>query len=364
MTGQRTGPPLQARDPLAEQGVALVDAGRADRALEVLGRRLAEDPEDLFARVWFARAHFQLRHYQAAYEAAADVLVRDPEHYDAHFVRSFCLRRVGRYADALDVMERAVRIDPDNWLARTGRAELLMLVDPRRPDEAWEEARAAARLGPEERYVCEVLLYVATETGREEAAEQARRTLLGMDPANAFAVPYLARREADKPGTSAARAADTFAAALAAVPGSADLRAGLDAAVYRMLRGTRWLALACLAVAAVALDVFPTEGEEPKALPLPIGMRLWALVLMSAVWGFGAWRRYRRMRVGARLSVRPLIAREPWARVVSAQAAWATLAAVLLAVVPWTERGVPQLVFWTGLVPALVTVVHDRKKIG
>ncbi|MER5733530.1 tetratricopeptide repeat protein [Streptomyces sp. NPDC002138] len=363
MTEQHTRPPRQGRDPLAEQGMALVDAGRAARALEVLGRRLADDPEDLFARVWFARAHFQLRDYQQAYDATAEVLVRDPEYYDAYFVRSFCLRRVGRYADALDMMERAVRINPDNWLARAGRAELLMLADPQRPDEAWEEARAAARLGPEERWVGEVLLYVATETGREEAAAEARKTLLGMDPSNTFAVPYLARREADKPGTSAARAADTFAAALAAVPGSADLRSGLDAAVYRMLRGTRWLALACLAIAAAALDVFPTDGEQPKALPLPIGIRLWALVLMGAVWGFGAWRRYRRMRLGARLSVRPLIAREPWARVVLAQAGWATLAAVLLAVVPWSERGVPQVVFWTGLVPALVTVLHDRKKI-
>ncbi|MDJ0383112.1 tetratricopeptide repeat protein [Streptomyces sp. G-G2] len=363
MTGPHTPPTGHTRHPLSAQGMALVEAGRSEAALEVLGRRLAEDPEDLFAWVWLARAHFGRRDYQQAYDATAEALVRDPEYYDAYFTRSFCLRRVGRYADALDMMERAVRIDPDNWLARAGRAELLMLVDPKRPDDAWEEARAAARLGPEEQWVREVLLYVATETGREEAAEEARRTLLGSDPGNTFAVPYLARREADQPGTSAARAADTFAAALAVVPGSADLRSGLDAAVYRMLRGTRWLALGCLVIAAAAVNTFPTEGEEPVPLPLPLGMRLWVLVLMSAVWGFGAWRRYRTMRLGVRMSVRPLVAREPWARVVLVQAAWATLCGVLIAVVPWTGRDVPQLLFWTGLVPALATVLHDRKKI-
>jgi hypothetical protein len=63
-----------------------------------------------------------------------------------------------------------------------------------------------------------------------------------------------------------------------------------------------------------------------------------------------------------RVNLRSLIRRRPWPRVVLAQAAWAMLCALLLTEVPWSERTVPQVIFWAGLLPTAATVWFDRRK--
>jgi hypothetical protein len=84
---------------------------------------------------------------------------------------------------------------------------------------------------------------------------------------------------------------------------------------------------------------------------------------MAAIWALGALLRYRRLRAGVRINLRSLIRRRTWPRIVLAQAAWAMLCALLLTQVPWTERTVPQVIFWAGLVPTAVTVLSDRRKV-
>ncbi|MFF4390651.1 hypothetical protein ACFY0G_28275 [Streptomyces sp. NPDC001552] len=100
------------------------------------------------------------------------------------------------------------------------------------------------------------------------------------------------------------------------------LRKGLDGAVFRMLRGARWLALLCLVIAALAGRTFPT-GDDPTALPGPLG----------------------------------------WARLIIGQAAWCTLTAVVIVTVSWSERIVPQVLFRVALVPTLLTVWFERAAI-
>jgi hypothetical protein len=140
------------------------------------------------------------------------------------------------------------------------------------------------------------------------------------------------------------------------------MRQGLDHASYRLLRGVRWLALLCLALAGTMLDLFATQGETQRALPVSLGQRLWTLVPMAAIWAVGALLRYRRLRTGVRYNLRSLIRRRRWPRVVLGQAAWAMLCALLLTQVPWTERTVPQVVFWAGLVPTAATIWFDRTR--
>lgn len=142
------------------------------------------------------------------------------------------------------------------------------------------------------------------------------------------------------------------------------MRQGLDAASYRLLRGLRWLALLCLALAAAGIDLFQTDGETQRELPLVLGQRLWDLVPMAAVWALGAVLRYRRLRAGIRVNLHSLIRRLAWARVVLGQAAWAMLCALLITQVPWTERTVPIVLFWAGLVPSLATMWFDRPRNG
>lgn len=84
---------------------------------------------------------------------------------------------------------------------------------------------------------------------------------------------------------------------------------------------------------------------------------------MGAVWGFGAWRRYRGLRAGVRMSLWSLVRRVGWARLVVAQSAWCTLTAVVIDSMPWSERTVPQVLFWVALVPTLLTVWFERAAI-
>ncbi|MEV5972161.1 hypothetical protein [Streptomyces sp. NPDC051921] len=345
---------------------ALYDLGRYEESREAAVRRVAEDPDDPYGWLALARSQAALRLREEALSAVGEAVRLAPEWSSAHFVRGFVLRRMDRIEEAEEAQREAIRCNPENWAPRAQRAELLISL-PGQKAAALAEAHEAVRLGPDEPETWEAMYKAAAFNERPDLSRDAVKQLLRIDPTHTLAVSLSTRQEAAKPGTSAARAADLYAGGLAAAPDSNWLRGDLDRAVYRMLRGTRWLALLCLVMAGVTLDVFPTDGEEPKELPIHLGTRLWALALMAAVWGFGALRRYQRMRTGAQLAVLALVRapreRSFWPRVVLGQATWATLCALLLVVLPWTERTVPQVLFWLALVPNLLSITHDRDKV-
>ncbi|MER6143998.1 tetratricopeptide repeat protein [Streptomyces sparsogenes] len=353
--------------PAVEQADALIDLKRYDQAAALLGRRLAEDPEDIRAWVKLGRCQLAAGQVEQALATLDEALRRAPEDIGALYMYAHALRRAShleqaeRWRKGEDALRQVLRVDPRNSFAHALLAEFLMYYPTRRA-EAVELAREAVRLAPESVEAYEALWRSAGAAQDVETYRWALREVLRLDPTNGQALYLVSSQEANKPGTTAARAAEVYADALAAVPDSPGLRRDLDRATYRLLRGTRWLALICLAAAGVMVDLFPQEGEEARDLPVPLGNRLWALVPMAAVWAFGAWRRYRGLRAGVRLNVRSLVRRGRWARVVLGQAAWAMLCALLISQVPWTGRTVPQILFWAGLVPTLATIWFDRKK--
>ncbi|MGW2020204.1 tetratricopeptide repeat protein [Streptomyces sp. NPDC001927] len=361
---------MSVKNPQFERAELLYDMGRYGESREQVARRIAEAPDDHHALVLLARcliAEDRCAEGQAAADAA---LTHAPDFAFGHYIRGVALRHQGRPHDAEEAMRETIRLDPDYWAPRAVRAELMPFVRDRFPGgdaaavaEGLAEAQEAVRLGPDETRAWEALYKLALFNRRPDLADEAVRQLLRIDPTNTLAVTMATKDEAAKPGTSAAQAADLYAGGLAAAPGANWLRKDLDRAVYRMLRGTRWLALLCLVMAGVVVDVFPTGGEEAKELPVHLGTRLWALALMAAVWAFGALRRYRRMRTGAQLTVRDLVRRLVWPRVVLGQAVLATLCALLIVLVPWTDRTIPQVLFWLGLVPNLLSITHDRDKV-
>lgn len=346
--------------PRVEQALELYGMERREEALALLDRRLAEAPDDPGAWTARARCLTALDRQAEGLDAADQALRLVPDFADGHFMRGFALRGMNRLPEAEQSQREAIRLAPERWGPRAQRAEMLIFVGTK--EEALQEAQEAVRLGPDVVDTWHTMYKVAAFNGRSDLLDESVRQLLRIDPTDQLAVAVVTHREVHQPGTSAARAADLYAGALAAAPGSASLRSDLDKAVYRMLRGTRWLALLCLVMAAVTVDVFPTGGGA-KELPVPLGTRLWALTLMAVVWGFGAWRRYRRLRTGARLTVFALVRRSIWSRVVLGQATWATLCALLLVALPWSERTVPQVLFWLALVPNLLSITHDRDKV-
>ncbi|MFD2122099.1 hypothetical protein ACFSNO_25200 [Streptomyces cirratus] len=278
------------------------------------------------------------------------------------------------------VLREAVRVAPEEsypramladavWrvavveYARTTGAGTLSHADMDRiSGEASDLAKEALRLGPEDIYAHEVAHRIASAAGNGTVSDQLDEAILRIDPTHAEALARRTKKAAEAPGVGAAHAADLYAGALAGQPGSSWMQQQLDRATYRLLRGTRWLALLCLVTPAAMINLFPSDDHPAPALPLPVAQRLWSMVIMAAIWGFGAWRRYRKLRSGVQLNVRSLIHRGRWARVALAQSTWAMLCALLIAGPPWADLAGPRLIFWAGIVPIAATIWFDKNK--
>ncbi|WP_232544298.1 tetratricopeptide repeat protein [Streptomyces buecherae] len=355
---------MTTEHPLTARAGALIELERYDDAKALLARRLAEDPTDVRAWTRLGRCHQLTKDHAEALRATDEALAIAPEDYNAMLLRAYVLRSLGldRREEAVQAVRAAIGLNPEYFDAYTLLAELLFLP-PRQ--ETWQEAvemaREAVRLGPEEVNAHMTLWKVAAVAHDTEWMDQIERRILQLDPTHSFALERQTAKAAKAPGVRAADAAELYAGALATAPTSWSLNRGLDHATYRLLRGTRWLALICLVCAGAMVNLFPEEGEAPE-LPVPIGTRLWVLVVMAAIWAFGAFRRYRRLRAGVQLNVRSVLRRGTWSRIVLAQAALALLCGLLIAEVPWTERTVPQMLFWVGLAPTAATIWFDRKK--
>ncbi|RZU14895.1 tetratricopeptide repeat protein [Streptomyces sp. BK239] len=367
--------------PVVERADVLIDLKRYDEARQLLAQRLAEVPEDV--RAWVGLAHSHLGDAPdgtKALEATERALALDPEDVGALLMHAHALQAVGgRFVETEDVLREVIRLAPDHWYGYALLANWLYrirvvrhgqahggAVDRRAMDgflrESGELADQAIRLGPEKVFAYEVAWTIADLANNRTVAAGLDEAILRLDPQHKAALERRTKEAATTPGVNATQAATLYADALASVPDSTTMQRGLDDASYRLLRGIRWLALLCVALAGVGLDLFQMEGEVQRTLPLPLGQRLWNLVPMAVIWTLGALLRYRRLRTGVRVNLRSLIRRRTWARIVLAQAAWAMLCALLLTQVPWTERTIPQVIFWAGLLPTLATVWFDRRK--
>ncbi|OLZ71383.1 hypothetical protein AV521_10495 [Streptomyces sp. IMTB 2501] len=366
--------------PALERADVLYDLRRYDEAKAVLGQRLAEDAEDTGAWVRLASCHLAVENEaDQALEATERALAVDPGHVGALIQHARALRVVGRFLETEDVLREAIRLAPEYWYGYALLANWLYRIRSLRFGhanggsvtqealagflrESDELALTAIRLAPEEVFPYEVRWGIARMSGDQAVRDEMDRAILRLDPNHAEALARRTEQAATAPGVKAAEAATLYADALAATPHSAPLQQGLDHASYRLLRGVRWIALLSLGLAGVLLDLWTKDGQVPHALPVPLGQRLWYFVPVGALWAVGALLRYRRLRTGVRYNLRSLIHRRRWPRIVLGQAAWAVLCALVISQVPWTERAVPRIVFWAGLVPTLATIWFDRKK--
>ncbi|WP_307840476.1 hypothetical protein [Streptomyces sp. G44] len=365
--------------PTVEKAQALIALDRHDQARTLLAGRLAEDPGDIRAWVKMGYCHLHTEQPRQALAAADEALRLAPEDYGALRLRAQAMTHDNGWLKVQPVLRELIRVAPDDSFAyamladavwrealvrhvrESGARELTHDAADRVTREAADLAMEALRLGPEDVYAHEIAHRIADAAGNGTVSDMLDEAILRIDPHHAEALARRARKAARAPGVGAAGAAELYADALAAEPHSADLREQLDHATYRLLRGTRCLALLCVALAGAMVDVFATD-DRAAPLPVPVGQRLWFLCVMAVIWAFGAWRRYRGLRAGVRLNVRSLVRRGRWARIVLAQAGWAVACALLIAEVPWTDRAVPQIIFWAGLVPTAATIWFDKKK--
>ncbi|MFD9903168.1 tetratricopeptide repeat protein [Streptomyces sp. NPDC059063] len=366
--------------PTVEQAQALIELDRYDQALALLGRRVAEAPDDVRAWVKIGYCHLNTEQLARAGEAADEALKLAPEDYGALMLRAQVMVRDNGWLKVEPVLREAIRVAPYDSYPRAMLADAVWrraLVDFANATgakrlsnsdidgvsrEAADLVMEALRLGPEDVYAHEVAQRIASAAGNGTVADQLDEAILRINPQHGEALARQTHKAAEAPGVGATQAAELYADALAAEPNSRSMQEQLDHATYRLLRGTRWLAVLCVLLAGAMIDLFPSDDRPATELPVPLAQRLWILVVMAVIWAFGAWRRYRRLRAGVQLNVQSLIRRGRWARVVLAQAGWAMLCAVLIAEVPWTDRSAPVFIFWAGLAPTAATIWFDRKK--
>lgn len=111
-------------DVLAARALALHANGRAVDGFRMAERALTIDPEHTMARIALALTYGGVGGYNAALREAETVIASAPLplHYDALRTYAVALGDLGRYADALTVSERAVKLNPRVPLANYERA--------------------------------------------------------------------------------------------------------------------------------------------------------------------------------------------------------------------------------------------------
>jgi tetratricopeptide (TPR) repeat protein len=116
------------------------------------------------------------RDFRLAHELCLKILAADPRHADALFLLGIIAAEHGNYGKALDVIDRAIAIEPHNseYLAQRGRC----LIALQRPREAFEAARGALALDPRDALTLDTIGVVMTRAGAHaEAIDPFRRAV-------------------------------------------------------------------------------------------------------------------------------------------------------------------------------------------
>lgn len=283
----------------AQAALRLINAGRTDEALDVLGRFLAEHPADVTTLGLMSLAHLRARRWTDALAAADQAIGFDPGYLPAWQRRSIALIELDRMADAQEAAVEYLRLAPDQWHAHYTMARVLRPIRGRRQQALWHATRAV-ELAPDDADAHNLLGVVHRAVEDRVNAERAYRTALAIDPAHALARSNLALLTLGRAGTEEVLAGLREAAASDPQQDAIHRNMAL-VAVLGVVRQATWLALADLMVVWFVLALAVGPGA--------LAARLVVLGLIVAVWAglVGWW--LRRLRPYLRSLVPAAVAR-------------------------------------------------------
>jgi len=121
------------------------------------------------------------RDFRLAHELCLKILATDARHADALFLLGMIAAEHDNYGKAVDVIDRALAIDPHKaeYLAHRGRC----LIALQRPREAFEAARAALSLEPRDALTLDTIGVVMTRAGAHADAIEPFRRAVARDAA-------------------------------------------------------------------------------------------------------------------------------------------------------------------------------------
>lgn len=307
--------------PAVARAEHLLQLGRPDAALGLLGPALTQQPDDADLLTCAAYAHLLKEDWGQAAELGRRASAADPDRDRPLRIQASALLRLGQVADATALAHRAVQMAPDVYNSHLLYAQCLSRV-PRSHEHAMAEARRSVELAPHEPSAHIGLAQVAyppekiVSPRRLDVAEQALQRALALDPQNSVAMNELARvrlRRSKRFG-----AMTGFSDALTADPQNQTALRNTGVVLGGFLKFAHVLILAAILVSLVALD-----------LDAGVGGRIAQAVVSVGVVGVVVWFVVRvRMAVPRRFQVflREFARRDRWA------VAWAgcLAAAVLL----------------------------------
>ncbi|WP_406187138.1 tetratricopeptide repeat protein [Streptomyces sp. NBC_01006] len=249
-----------------QQADALFDLGRHEQAAALAAQHLAGDPDDANALVLLARC----RHSLGDEQQALTTVEHAPQHWASHYTLGMVLDRGARR---------------------------------KRKRAAYESARRAVALAPEESDAHVLVGLTAHHTGNHRVAQQSYETALRLNPNNSTAHNNLSllhlRRRWLRPG-SWTRAAEGFVQAAALDLEDRHARHNLENMAWGTLMGSRWVAFAGTVAVALGSAHLRAGAAGTDAL---VTCLVCAAVLVG---GWGGWLLWQARRVPPHLR-RPLL---------------------------------------------------------
>lgn len=183
-------PGLGRIDEVINVANAYIDARKYERAREILSRSLAHNPNDSDLLATYARAEVALGNYGPGARSAYAALSGAPDNEFAMRLYALSLYGVGRHNDGLWMAWRAVTSHPNEPAPL--RLYALLLQKTRQLRSALDVIDRALRLDP---HSVEALIRrgsILGDMGLREESEASYRAALRLDPANAVALNDLA----------------------------------------------------------------------------------------------------------------------------------------------------------------------------
>jgi len=251
-----------------------LSAGRPAEATTILAGHLATNPQDVAALILLAAAQRELGQLALALETARQASSLAPDQDEAWSSLAIIELEAGALPGALDAIDRALNLNPDQWRHHAVRAATLRLAgNPDQVREAVESAQTAVRLAPDQPAGHIELGYALLASKRRSQAKAAFGEALRLAPADAEAQAGMAAVKFarwDYHGAS-----QTFAQALQENPLDEVAQRNLVAAVAEMARVAGLIAIVAIVVA--------TQLERQAAYLVVDGRDTWTSLIPAVI---------------------------------------------------------------------------------
>lgn len=257
---------------------AYIETGNYERAKEVLGQQLSQEPNDPALLAVYADAELRLENYPSAAESARAALSITPS--DAAIMRIYALAidGLGRSAEALELAWRSALDNPNDPVAHWFYARLLH--DSREYVSALIVVDEALRLSPLFTTALFLRGLILKKLGRVEESTAAYQRVLELDPDHAEALHNLAVNRLGR--GKLGRALEGLLGAARLEPMLGDLaRVNIGLVLSKMLSRAAIVALV-LGVATLVAGVVRAEGEATTPQRVVVGLVTAGLIV--ALW--------------------------------------------------------------------------------